>query len=293
MSRKTKIEWTNNGATWNPVTGCSKVSPGCDHCYAEVMSRRLAHHPRYQDVTEIAGGWSGAVKCWPELINEPLLWKKPTTVFVCSMSDLFHDKVPWRFICQVFEVMGQCKQHTFQVLTKRPGRMDYFAEHIWEDYTVENDLSSHIWPSNVWAGTSVESQKYAPRLDCLARVPAKVRFVSVEPMLGAVDLTWWLRTIDRDDPGDRAYWLKDPLAATLKELGAREGTLFGGRRLLDWVICGGESGSRARPMHPDWVRSIRDQCVSAGVPFFYKQAMLDGKKVSLPLLDGKQWKEMP
>lgn len=280
MSDKSRISWTD--ATWNPVTGCSRVSPGCDHCYAERLTAgRLSKQPRYANLTDQYGQWSGELRCHPDLLEVPLRWTKPRRIFVCSTSDLFHPKVPWEFILRVFDVMAAADRHTFQVVTKRPGRMAYFAEQVWPKQGGHWDPINPVeakrgvwpgtkWPAHVWAGTSVESQKYAPRLDCLARVPAKVRFVSVEPLLGPVDLWRWL-TWTGDDG------MKEPPQPPV----------------LHWVIVGGESGPGARPMHEDWVRNLRDQCSSSGVAFFYKQAIISGRKIDTPMLDGRQWKEFP
>ena len=238
MPNKTNIEWTDY--TSNPIGpvqggwGCSKVSPGCDHCYAETLNKRLGNK------RDFTGRWTFRLKR-KELMDlkTTLRNKGHQRVFMCDMTDLFHSDVPWEHIYETFQVMCELEQHTFQLLTKRPGRMAYFADWL--------EVHGAWWPPNVWAGTSVESQKYAPRLDVLARVPAKVRFVSVEPMLGPVDLKPWLfgsdeRTGSADDGG-----------------------------MLSWVIAGGESGPRARPAHPDWFRRIRDDCDEAGVPFFFKQ----------------------
>ena len=203
MADNTLIEWTD--ATWNPVTGCTKVSPRCDYCYAERLTIRFGRGPFTR------------IKLHPSRLNEPLKWRKARMVFTCSMSDLFHPRVPPDFLLSVFEVMTATPWHSYQVLTKRPGRMAHFANAILAPM-------GHQWPANVWAGTSVESQKYAPRLDVLARVPAAVRFVSVEPLLSKVDLEPWLRDT------------------------------------LSWVIIGGESGSRARRMAISWVRALKDHC---------------------------------
>lgn len=280
MSGTTKIEWTER--TWNPITGCSKVSPGCDNCYAETMSNRLSRLPKYAGVAK-NGRWTGDVFCQDVLLEEPFSWKEPTVVFVCSMSDLFHSKVPWEFIVKVFDVMAATPWHTYQVLTKRPGRMAYFAEKIWPkqggywepvEWTspsrarVMDKWPGTAWPSNVWAGTSVESQKYAPRLDCLARVPARIRFVSVEPMLDSVDLRKWLSP--RFDHCDEETYD----CTGCDGLGPRHEGECGAvvsPPVLSWIIVGGESGPGARPIHPDWARSLRDQCEMAGVPFFFKQ----------------------
>ncbi len=308
----TKIEWTQGpdgspGKVWNPVTGCTKVSPGCDNCYAETVTNRFH------------GGHFEVVRLHSNRLDEPLHWKKPRMIFTCSMGDLFHSAVPWDFIFKVFEVMRKCPQHTFQILTKRPGRMAYFADWI--------EGSIIDWPSNVWAGTSVESAKYLPRLDVLARVPAKVRFVSVEPLLGPVDLKPWLQCLECGHP---KWSHQDDLRTIIP------GHYFNG---LSWVIVGGESGPKARPAHPDWIRQIRDDCQAAGVPFFLKQwgewtpgenvertqgivrtaswfidqwsydredlayedGLIDdepdlyrvGKKAAGAVLDGREWREMP
>lgn len=262
LADRSKIEWTQ--ATWNPVTGCSKVSPGCDRCYAETMSHRLSHSAKYVSATNPEGTWSGVLSTHPGELKRPGWWKEPKLVFVCSMSDLFHSQVPWDFICQVFAVMAATPWHTYQVLTKRPGRMAYFAEAVWPEYQNCHPTGPWDWPPNVWAGTSVESQKYAPRLNCLARVPAKVRFVSVEPMLGPVDLSHWL-------PCDLCEY---PLAPEEAERNSEPCEVCGGtdgQGRISWVICGGESGSGARPMDLDWAKSLRNQCREAGVPLFVKQ----------------------
>ena len=217
-----KIEWTD--ATWNPVTGCSRVSPGCDNCYMFTLYPRLRamEVPGYELAPD-------RVQIMRERLFMPLSWKKPRRVFVNSMADLFHPKVPFDFVSDVFLVMQEAARergHTFQVLTKRPGR----AAAWWES---AEELFPEGWPQNIWMGTSVENQKYAPRLTVLARLPANVRFVSAEPLLGPVDLSQWL------NKGE-----------------------------LDWIIVGGESGARARPMDLDWARQIRDQALKADVPFF-------------------------
>ena len=229
-----RIEWTE--VTWNPVTGCSKVSAGCANCYAERMARRLQAmgQPNY------ARGFQ--VTTHEEMLERPLSWARPSTVFVNSMSDLFHEDVPADFVARVFATMDAAQRHTFQVLTKRSGRLASLAAVL-------------PWPGNVWAGVSVESVDYARRIDDLRSVPAAVRFLSLEPLLGP-----------------------------LPEL-----DLTG----IDWVIVGGESGPGARPVDPDWVREIRDQCLSAGVPFFFKQWGGTRKKAAGRLLDGRVWDEMP
>ncbi len=216
---KSKIEWTD--AVWNPVTGCTKVSQGCKHCYAERFAKRQGY-----DFSQ--------VELHPERLEIPLNWRKPKRVFVDSMSDLFHPNVPDYFIGKVFEIMNLAYNHTFQILTKRPERMVVFA-------TTFRDFVG-ILP-NVWLGVSVENQKAADeRIPLLLQTPAAVRFVSCEPLLGQIDIQI------------------DLLAQNIV-------TNTG----ISWVIVGGESGPGARPMHPDWARSLRDQCQAAGVAFFFKQ----------------------
>lgn len=255
MSTTTHIEWTER--TWNPVVGCTRVSAGCDHCYAVRMSHRLRRTKEYAGLTVLNDRgdrhFNGTVRCLPERLSDPLHWRKPCRVFVNSMSDLFHEKVPFEFIDKVFAVMALCPQHTFQILTKRPERMaDWCAipndparsgRFTWMGNLVRG---KHLPLPNVWLGTSVEDQATADeRIPHLLRCPAAARFLSVEPLLEAVDLTLHLQR-----PCDP------------------EGHIGMG---IDWVIVGGESGPGARPMHPDWVRSIRDQCQAASVPFFFKQ----------------------
>lgn len=226
-----KIEWT--GVTWNPVTGCNKVSRGCKNCYAEVMHKRLQSmgQPKYKN-----DFLAGAVT-HEESLKEPFKWKKPRTVFVNSMSDLFHEDVPFWFIDQVFAVMAKTPQHTYQILTKRPEIMAEF----FKDPRIP--LINHPLP-NVWLGTSVEDQKAADeRIPLVLQCPAAVHFLSCEPLLGPVDI-------------DKYLPIMKPK---------------GGGNDISWVIAGGESGPKAQPMHPDWIRTLRDQCQSAGVPFFFKQ----------------------
>ena len=240
------IEWTDE--TWNPVTGCSRVSPGCDHCYMFALYPRLkAMSVRgYADAPDV-------VRTLPERLRTPLTWKRPRRVFVNSMSDLFHPRVGYGFISEVFDVMKTADRHVFQALTKRPGR----AAGWWRE---RGESEFGEWPPNVWIGTSVESQKYAPRLTVLGRIPARIRFVSAEPLLGALDLSEWLS----------------------------DGT-------LQWVIVGGESGNKARPMDMEWARQLRDQALDAGVAFFLKQ--LGGRRGKrggdAALMDGTTWRHTP
>ena len=244
-----RIDWTDE--TWNPVTGCTRVSPGCDHCYMFALYPRLKAMavPGYESAPD-------EVQLQPQRLDAPLSWQTPRRIFVNSMADLFHPKVPFDFVNKVFSVMREASSergYIFQVLTKRPGR----AVAWWR--TSERRLSLD-WPSNIWIGTSVENQKHAPRLAVLARLPAPVRFVSAEPLLDSVDLRPWL------DDG-----------------------------VLQWVIVGGESGPRARPMELNWARELRDQSTRAGVPFFLKQ--LGGKRGKRAgaeaVLDGRSWQEYP
>jgi protein gp37 len=261
MGDRSAIEWTD--ATWNPVTGCSKVSPGCANCYAERLSLRFGWS-KYP--------WSAAyaaenVVLHPERLDAPLRWRRPRVIFVNSMSDLFHERVPFEFVSRAFQIMAACRQHTFQILTKRPERMaEWFAATKVEgpDFTGLAAVSmpdsvyttlTDAWPlSNVWLGTSVEDQRRAEeRIPHLLRCPAAMRFLSCEPLLTEVDLSPWLVY---EGEHHRAE-------AMLAEYGASQP--------LGWVIAGGESGPGARPAHPDWFRSLRDQCQAAGVPFFFKQ----------------------
>ncbi|MDD5222686.1 MAG: phage Gp37/Gp68 family protein [bacterium] len=234
MGLNSTIEWTES--TWNPVTGCSKVSPGCKHCYAERMAKRL--HAMGQ--TNYEHGFQ--ISLHEHALDLPLEWKKPQMVFVNSMSDLFHDKVPEAFIRKVFDIMRRASWHTFQVLTKRAERME----------TIGRKLD---WPANVWMGVSIETPKYLNRLNHLRRTPARVRFISFEPLLEAFD------KVDLEN--------------------------------IHWVIIGGESGPMARPMDKAWVTKIQDQCLSDRVPFFFKQWGGTNKKKAGRLLDGRTWDELP
>ncbi len=231
---KSAIEWTES--TWNPVTGCTKISPGCRHCYAERMARRLRAmgHPNYAD------GFRPTTH--EHVLEMPLRWKRPQVIFVNSMSDLFHQEVPMEFIAKAFKVMAEASHHRFQVLTKRSRRLRELAPEL-------------PWPSNVWMGVSVEDDEHVYRIDHLKRTDASIKFVSFEPLLGPIP--------DLDLEG------------------------------IDWVIVGGESGPRARPMDPAWARGIRDQCLAANVPFFFKQWGGVNKKRNGRLLDGRTWDQMP
>jgi protein gp37 len=292
MGDKTAIEWTT--ATWNPVTGCDRVSEGCDHCYALTLAKRLKAmgNPRYQvDGDPRRSGPGFGVTLHEDQLDLPLRWRRQRTIFVNSMSDLFHEAVPDEFIERVFVVMARATHHTFQVLTKRPGRMASLLNKPGARNFIVNRAASenaktyrgrgwvgampgHIpdWPlRNVWLGTSVETQKWADvRIPKLLQTPAAVRFLSCEPLLGDVNLTRWFR-----------YRTDEPIH------------MYDGRNLIDWVICGGESGRGFRPMNLDHARSLRDECVAAGVPFFFKQVGGQTPKAGGRMLDGCTWDEMP
>lgn len=257
----TKIEWVKNrdgsqGLTWNPVTGCTKISPGCQNCYAERVSKRLRGRCGYPAEDPFR------VTLHPERLEEPLRWRKPSMIFVCSMGDLFHEDVPRWIRFEVMDIILQAKQHIFLILTKRPANMKDFFE--WY-YTKAGRTTETI--KNLWLGITAENQEMADlRIPILLQIPAVVRFVSVEPMLGPVDLTA-VRLPDHLQP-DWAYGM--PYGITFDALQPNESHIYDSENHLDWVICGGETGPDARPMHPDWVRSLRDQCQSADVPFFFK-----------------------
>ncbi len=247
MSDKSAIEWTNS--TWNPITGCMRVSPGCDHCYA------LAFAERFRGVTGHPYEQGFDLKLWPERLDLPRHWKKARRIFVNSMSDLFHKDVPDSFILDVFETMIVANQHIYQVLTKRPSRLvnTGLVEKITERISLLTGNSS--WPTHIWLGVSVENNTYTWRADALRKVPASIRFISAEPLLGSLD--------------------------TLRLEG------------IHWLISGGESGPRHRFCDPDWVRDLRDRCQDEGVAFFHKQWGGRTPKVGGRLLDGRTWDEFP
>lgn len=246
----TRIEWAD--ATWNPVTGCTKVSPGCDNCYAETFAERwrgVPGHPFEQGFD---------VKLWPGRLGDPLKRRKPTRIFVCSMADLFHKDVPGGFIAHVFAAMAVSTRHTFMVLTKRPARMRALLsdQEFRAQVVAESDVLAgppYEWPlPNVMLGVSVEDQERADqRVPLLLDTPAAVRFLSCEPLLGPVDLRRWF---GYNSPPDGEYCARSAEDQQIR-----------------WVIVGGESGAKARPMHPEWAQTLRDQSVDAGVPFFFKQ----------------------
>ncbi len=231
---QTKIEWTES--TWNPVTGCTKISPGCKNCYAERMAKRLQAmgQPNYSNGFDVT--------CHPQMLEVPLDWKKPQMVFVNSMSDLFHDDIPEAFIEEIFFVMNRARWHCFQILTKRSKRLVSLAPKL-------------KWTPNIWMGVTVENKDCINRIEALRKVNSSVRFLSIEPLLGP-----------------------------LPSLNLRD---------IHWVIVGGESGPGARPMKAKWVTDIRDQCLSADVPFFFKQWGGVHKSAAGRELEGRTWGEMP
>ena len=234
MPTSSRIEWTE--MTWNPVTGCTKISQGCKHCYAERMAKRLTAmgSERYRNGFEVT--------LQPDLLDAPRKWRQPRVVFVNSMSDLFHEDIPDEYIARVFATMRNCPQHTFQVLTKRAERLASLGPKL-------------PWPENVWMGVSVEDARVASRIDGLRAVPAAIRFLSLEPLIGPLENL------------------------------ALQG--------IDWAIVGGESGPRARPMKPEWVTSILRQCRAAGVAFFFKQWGGVRKDMTGRKLNGSFYDEMP
>jgi protein gp37 len=335
MAQKTKIEWTD--ASWNPIRGCSRVSEGCRNCYAEHTAARfsgpgkpyegLAEYKTIQGPPTVAGEasvgksertraekvarWTGVMKFVPEHLEDPLRWKRPRRIFVNSMSDLFHEGVPDKWIHKIFLIMACSPRHTFQILTKRPERMRaYCSSNQTRDIILRElvdmavtipgvrvqigppiaDGLDGITLPNVWLGVSVEDQATADaRIPLLLQTPAAVRFISAEPLLGDLDLYKPLHCCARTDhvhTPERGCW-----------------------RRLDWVIVGGESGPHARPMNPAWARSVRDQCQDAEVPFFFKQwgeyspnvlgtndtwpPARIGKKAAGRELDGRLWDEYP
>jgi protein gp37 len=234
MADRSAIEWTE--ATWNPVTGCSKVSPGCAHCYAETFAERwrgVPGHP-YEQGFEL--------RLWPQRLDQPLRWRRPRMIFVNSMSDLFHEDIPEAFLREIFDVMVAADHHVFQILTKRDDRLAELAPSL-------------PWADNIWMGVTIENRRFVHRADRLRDVPAAVRFISAEPLLG-------------------------PL----------EGLDLTG---IDWLIAGGESGSKHRPVREPWITALRDRCQETAVPFFFKQWGGARSKSGGRVLEGRTWDEMP
>ena len=340
---ETSIGWTD--ATWNPVVGCARVSAGCKHCYAETMAARQVLMSRAQGrrspylpvVDEQRRRWNRRAVFLPERLAEPLSWRKPSRVFVNSMSDLFHEDITFEQVAAVFGVMAATPRHTYQVLTKRPERMVEFFEHVFGLEDTENTINREaiergwviwdgnaprcgwpknarpidyahlyaaapnpatlckrlpwVWPlPNVWLGVSVEDQRAADkRIPLLLQAPAVVRFISAEPLLGALELGA-LMGVPAGAEGEGADYYN-----ALRGFGFfsdGEPAASRGER-LDWVITGGESGPGARPMDPNWARSLRDQCEEAGVPFFFKQWGGPNKKKAGRVLDGRTHDAMP
>ncbi len=284
MGYKTEIGWTDS--TWNPVTGCTRVSPGCENCYIELSPPFRIEGRRFTDrdgERSHAIGSGTGVRLHPERLDQPLRWKRPRRVFVNSLSDLFHEAVSDAYIARVFAVMAQASQHTFQVLTKRHGRMRAllnspdFMQVVAEKYRGEGrgpfaEIDPLPWPiPNVWLGVTVENQEWADkRIPALLDTPATIRFLSCEPLLGHVDLSAWLPPVAVFCHGEGSAKLGQILGrAVASNIAHKDGQPE--PRYPDWVICGGESGPNARPMHPDWARTLRDQCTTAGVPYFFKQ----------------------
>lgn len=279
-----KIEWTDK--TWNPITGCTPISEGCQNCYAARMAKRLSGRYGYPADEPFRPGVLHEDK-----LKDPFKWRKPQKVFVCSMGDIMHEQVSWRDVVTVFDVIKANPQHIFMILTKRPEGLAYFR--------LNGPLVGSEPLPNLWLGVTAENQRTADeRIPILLQIPAAVRFVSVEPMLGPVDIAYWLNGAPEQYAPDRWQQTYPP---------------------LDWVIVGGETGPGARPMHPEWVRSLRDQCVNARVPFFFKQwgewttvypqqlSMANrymkykhdttfyqvGKNEAGRLLDGQEWNQYP
>jgi protein gp37 len=254
MATLSTIEWTDS--TWNPVVGCTKVSEGCRHCYAERMARRLAamaegalakginpgRTANYLAVINGQGRWNNTVFLDDSAVDAPCSWREPRIIFVNSMSDLFHEDVPLSFVRRVFQTMNRCPQHTFQILTKRPERVAEWSSLL-------------DWSPNIWMGASIEDSRVLHRVAALRKVSADVRFLSIEPLIGPIN--------------------RLPLQG------------------IHWVIVGGESGPGARPIRPEWVRTLRDLCVQHGVPFFFKQWGGVNKKAAGRLLDGRTWDQLP
>ena len=251
----TRIEWATK--VWNPVTGCTKVSTGCKNCYAERMATRLAGRCGYPEEHPFA------VTLHPERLDDPLHWRKPERVFVNSMSDLFHEDVPREFVKIVLQTIGDCPHHAFMVLTKRPQNIERMLYGWCDEFPARSQaqfLGGGDYLPNLWLGVSVEDQATADeRIPLLLQTPAAVRFVSCEPLLGPVRL---------DSPTTFCHYSGRIEGADCGHVECRDRTWLSG---IGWVITGGESGPRARPSHPDWFRSVRDQCVAADVPFFFKQ----------------------
>ena len=284
----TKIAWTNT--TWNPIVGCSKISPGCDNCYAERMAHRQAHMGTegYAIVTHKEGGWNGRVYLisYKDTLKRPLRWKKPRMVFVSSMGDLFHEQVPIEWFCKVYAIIAKCPQHTFQILTKRPEiALKYF------------EFNNNKFPDNVWFGVTAENQAMADkRIPKLLEIPAVVRFVSVEPMLEGISFVefeeeqWYCKECDS--------WPNDVfMGCSSCGCGDSLEKRYSIHGLLDWVIVGAETGPGARPMKIEWAEKLVSDCRDAGVPCFVKALPVNGRvtddmKLWRKDLQVRQWPEI-
>lgn len=333
MAKYSRIEWTD--ATWSPVTGCAPISEGCQNCYARRMANRLRGRCGYPKENPFK------VTLHPERLDEPLKWRKPRKVFVCSMSDLFHPDVPFHYISNIFDIMCSWRWpnkeaerigdeslledpgHTYMVLTKRPERVQDWLQWLFEYWPGDSPVNVNLsaeghFGRHIWFGVTAENQQRADeRIPILLQIPAAVRFVSVEPMLGPVDLSKWLGGTWYCETCECTV---DPEFVPFSEIHYPCENYLDFIPGIDWVICGGETGPGARPMHPDWVRSLVLQCKNAGVPFFFKQhgewlhetqgidfheghkyyvwpdesmSFRVGKKAAGRILDGRTWDEMP
>jgi protein gp37 len=267
----TKIEWAEE--SWNPVTGCTPVSEGCRNCYARRMARRLAGRCGYPEAPHHFG-----VTLHPDRLEQPLRWKKPRVIFACSMGDLFHEDVPDAFVAEIWMRMALAERHTFLVLTKRPERMEEFVrgfEAEWSDDRAETWREFKSPLPSVWLGVSIENQKTADeRVPPLLQTPAAVRFVSCEPLLGPVNLSPYLANnslYKAEQHAGRFHYHGEQQDDGSVVAVCDDGIRFSDGVDLHWLIVGGESGPGARPMHPDWAQSLRDQAQAAGIPFFFKQ----------------------
>ena len=294
MADKTAIEWTD--ATWNPITGCKVLSAGCKHCYAmKLAGGRLKHHPTREGLTiDTKAGpvWNGEVRLNWSMLGDPGKWKRPRRIFVCAHADLFYEAVSDEWIDLVFAVMAANPQHTFQVLTKRADRMRAYLsapERLRRIYNQWSSVSSkpaeaQAWPlPNVWLGVSAEDQHTADdRIPDLLATPAAKRWISAEPLLGPLDLLH-VRAVEVDGKYGESMSFYDALVGRYVSRSRGYHSSSSAIKALDWVVLGGESGAGARPMNPQWARSVRDQCVIAGVPFLFKQW---GEYVSVSEVEG-------
>ena len=272
MADNSKIQWCN--ATWNPIIGCAKISAGCQNCYAEKMARRLSTMPvtewSYRNVIDIHGKWNNATFLNDNTLEKPFTWKTRKLVFVCSMGDLFHESVPFAWVDEVIRVIRWTKRHTYLFLTKRPERMrDYFSTYVPEKYLMDNGDTLE----NLWLGVTCENQRMADqRIPILLQIPAKGRFVSVEPMLGWVNLSGWLGSIN-------CLYRNCLYPTTLNK--------------IDWVIAGAESGPGRRPCKIEWIEQLITDCENLNIPIFIKQIFAGKKKISMPEINGKTHNQFP